>query len=410
MSASTIDLLWVVIIGTSTVVVLAVALIASLVISHRQRIAAQEEKMRALEESQALFRSLVENINDIYYISDARGKMVYASPNLFARTGYTEREIIGQSYARLLTREDRRRVVEHYLRCVNNGTRDTTYEFRARLKNGNAVWVEQATRIQRAKDGTVLEFRSVVRDVTERKRTEELQKNFTKRVIEAQESERKRIAFELHDSIGQMLSSVKFRLHDLLGKTSPPSGNYRVLSDVDGLLEKTLQEVRRVSQNLRPSVLDDLGLISAVRTICEEFELRTGIRINLDVPPTLQRFPSEIELALFRIIQETLNNVEKHSGATELAVRIELQHSKLQVTVEDNGKGFNPKLVHEKSDRTHGIGLESIQERAASIGATVHISSTIGSGSEITIRIPVPATNAEAPIAVAHHHRESVKL
>ena len=528
-TSTTIDLLWVVIIGTGALLALAVSLIASLYISQRRYVAAQQEKMMALQESESRFRNLVENINDIYYICSADGNIVYGSPNLFSRSGYTEHEVLGTSYIRLIAREDRRGVVNHYLQRIADGTLDTTYEFRARQKNGNTVWVEQTTRILRNEAGDVTGFRNVVRDITERKRSgrilaeqerflrtiidvtpecvklldadgnlismnpaglamieadsleqvsgkpvdqlitpphrkqftaltravfegndgtlefeiigmkgtrrwlethavplynergnvaallgitrdtterrkaEEIRRNLTKRIIEAQESERKRIAFELHDSIAQLLSSIKFRLRDALEKSASPYGNRDMMIEIDSLLEKTIQEIRRVSQNLRPSVLDDLGLPSAVRSMCEEFTQRTAIQVELFIPETLNRFTPEVELALFRIIQETLTNVEKHSGATSLSVIFEQYNSSFRVSVRDNGKGFNPDLLREKPYKMRGIGLESIRERAASVGASVDIASSVGTGAEIIIRIPVNgASNTNILLQESH--------
>lgn len=129
-----------------------------------------EQKYRQLFER---YRDLVENIREVYYVSDARGRLTYGSPNLFLYTGYREHELIGQLYVRLIAEQDRRRVVDHYLRCVSDGTVDTSCEFRARRKDGTVLWVEQSTRILRDAKGNVVEFRNVVRDISVRKTVEE---------------------------------------------------------------------------------------------------------------------------------------------------------------------------------------------------------------------------------------------
>ncbi len=129
-----------------------------------------EQKYRQLFER---YRDLVENIHEVYYVSNASGRLTYGSPNLFRYTGYREHELIGQLYVRLIAEQDRRRVVEHYLRCVSDGTVDTSCEFRARRKDGTQIWVEQSTRILRDARGNVVEFRNVVRDISARKAMEE---------------------------------------------------------------------------------------------------------------------------------------------------------------------------------------------------------------------------------------------
>ncbi|MBI3195316.1 MAG: PAS domain S-box protein, partial [Ignavibacteriae bacterium] len=132
-------------------------------ITERKRI---EAKLRFNEE---LYRDLVENINDVYFVTDARGKLTYASPNMFIHTGYTQEEIIGKSYIRLIADEDRGRIVQHYITCTNNGTIDTSIEFRVRRKDGTSVWAEQSTRIVRDAEGKPIQYSNVVRDITGRK-------------------------------------------------------------------------------------------------------------------------------------------------------------------------------------------------------------------------------------------------
>lgn len=136
---------------------------------NRERIRTED----TLFQSRELFRNLVENISEIYYICDGRGRLVYGSPNLYARSGYTEAELVGRSYVRLIMQDDRRRVTEYYLARTADGTIDTTCEFRVLLKDRSTVWVEQSTRFIRNQDGSVAEYRNVVRDVSRRKEAEE---------------------------------------------------------------------------------------------------------------------------------------------------------------------------------------------------------------------------------------------
>ncbi|HXG37323.1 MAG TPA: PAS domain S-box protein [Bacteroidota bacterium] len=133
----------------------------------------QKQAEERLRQSEERYRNLVENIREVYYVSDNRGRLVYGSPNLFLYSGYTEEELIGQSYVRLIAEEDRRHIVAHYLACTADGTVDTTCEFRARRKDGTTVWAEQTTRIIRDEQGRVVEYRNVVRDISNRKTAEE---------------------------------------------------------------------------------------------------------------------------------------------------------------------------------------------------------------------------------------------
>ncbi|MBF8248265.1 MAG: Response regulator [Bacteroidetes bacterium] len=219
------------------------------------------------------------------------------------------------------------------------------------------------------------------------KLTEEL-RNSEARLIETQEVERKRISRELHDSVGQMLSSVKFRIQSAGEKIhSQKSKVWKDLSGAWTLLEQSIHEIRRIAYNLRPSVLDDLGLVSAVRSMCEEFEERTSITVNLRSSRFPTRLPSEVELALFRIIQEVLNNVEQHSKATKLGLQIQKTNSHLLVKIKDNGKGFDPLTVQKLRSRARGYGLDGIRERVATIGGRLELLTEANKGVEIQIRV-----------------------
>ncbi|MGH2566694.1 MAG: PAS domain-containing protein, partial [Bacteroidota bacterium] len=169
MSSFPIDIVWTFLIGTTALFILGASLVATLIVSHRRL----RKQMKALLDSEQRFRSLVENINDIYYVCDAAGKLTYGSPNLFTTTGYREHELIGQSYVRLIASQDRRRVIDFYTTRTNDGTVDCRLEFRARLKDGSTVWVEQTARILRNPTGSVLAYQNVVHDISERKRAEQ---------------------------------------------------------------------------------------------------------------------------------------------------------------------------------------------------------------------------------------------
>ena len=350
----------------------------------------QKRAENALRESEERYRNLVENISEVYYVSDHRGSLVYGSPNLFSFTGYTPQEIVGRSCTRLVAREDRRRVVDFYLGCASDGTIDTTCEFRSRGKDGRYTWVEQSTRISRDKGGSVIEFRNVVRDITLRKDTEERLRQAARRIIEAQEAERKRVARGLHDSVSQLLSSARFRLASAGEKIFDQTHkSYHELDDSRALIEKAVQEIRRIIRNLRPAVLDDLGLLPALRTLCEEFRERANVTLNFGATPKPARLAPEIELALFRIVQEALNNIEKHSRATRVSVSIIQNEASLQIKVKDNGAGFDRVAACKKEGNLSGYGLHSMMERAASIGGKAEIRSAIDKGTEIIVCIPL---------------------
>lgn len=216
----------------------------------------------------------------------------------------------------------------------------------------------------------------ILRDVTE---TEMLRK----RLREFNEGYRKQISRELHDGIGQALSTMG--LYVSLAKQTLREDQETALehlSRLESLLERTVEETHRLAMNLRPSVLDDMGLLPALRVLYEDFGARTGIDINLKTNLDNSLGDRDVETALYRITQEGLCNIEKHASATRTLIKLDRRDSKLLLVIKDNGSGFD---VREASNR--GMGLISMQERACLLGGHMAIKSKRNQGTEIRIEV-----------------------
>lgn len=208
-------------------------------------------------------------------------------------------------------------------------------------------------------------------------------------IRQAQEAERRRVARELHDSVNQILSSVQFRLQAMEEKlSSQDESTWREALKAKALLEKAMQEVRRISHNLRPSELDDLGLEAALRSLCREFADRTGIAVSVTLAALPKNLGGEVELNLYRIIQEALTNIEKHAGARKVEVLLVHTASYLETTIRDDGRGFDPDLNQPKPNKT-GMGFVDMRERAASLGGTCIWQSAPREGTQIILRVPL---------------------
>ncbi len=241
-------------------------------------------------------------------------------------------------------------------------------------------------------------FTLYVRDITQRKRAEEELLQFPRRIIEIQEAERQAIARELHDGINQILASVKMRLKKVEQNLEGLSPAARViLSRCDQLLVKALQENRRISHDLRPSDLDHFGLFAACRNFCSEFQLRTDLAVQCRIPETKHRLASITELNLFRILQEVLNNIEKHAQARNIKVEFVVKGQSVTLKIADDGRGFDLKKAGPPKKRGHGFGLTNIQERAKVLGGTCKI--LPGSKKGTTITVTVPLVLADQPEA-----------
>lgn len=210
-------------------------------------------------------------------------------------------------------------------------------------------------------------------------------------IIKAQEEERKRVAREIHDGPAQSLANVVFRvelcekLMDVdLDKTKEE------LRELKQIVKNGLQEVRRIIFDLRPMALDDLGLVPALSRFVETFQEREGIGLELTILGKERQLHSSLEIALFRLIQESLSNIKKHAQAKEAKIRVEFTPSRVNAMVEDWGKGFDIDKFHQKVREQESFGLLGMQERVKLLGGEMQIKSSIGKGTKIIIGIPTP--------------------
>jgi two-component system, NarL family, sensor kinase len=196
--------------------------------------------------------------------------------------------------------------------------------------------------------------------------------------------------------VSQILSSAAFRVESILEDLPAENESLqREVAKVRFLMKKAGQEVRRISENLRPSELDELGLVPAVRDLCEDFRERTQLSVQL-LAPTPERFSSDLELALYRVVQEALTNIEKHASASEVILRLSWDEAFVTLRIRDNGKGLTSGPKEGGPRKRLGMGLVDMKERCAFLGGGLSIRSEPGTGTEIAARIPRTAARAES--------------
>lgn len=216
-----------------------------------------------------------------------------------------------------------------------------------------------------------------------RREREKLRVQYISGVIVAQEAERKRIARELHDSTSQSLTSLLVGLHNLESSIQDEIRRSPIL-DLKKLVNQILDDVHELARLLRPSVLDDLGLINAVERYIEDFNHRSGIKVDFVALGLDERLSDELETSIYRIIQEGLTNISRHSKATTASVLIEEKSDLINLIIEDNGVGFDPDIIKRQE---HSLGLQGIRERARLFGGTLTIESKIGQGTSLFIKL-----------------------
>ena len=345
----------------------------------------------ALRRSEEQYRLIAEHTRDLISLVSVDGKFLYASRGYERSLGYKPEKLLGTDPLALVHPDDRETVRVAWQQAREH-RESRTAEFRMQHRDGEWRFFESAGNWIFDEHGQPHRLASVSRDTTRRKVAETALRELPRLIREAQEAERRRVARELHDSVNQILSSVKFRLQSIEGKLD--AGTVVEAGDVlqaKVYLDKAIKEVRRISRNLRPSELDDLGLVPALRSLCNDFTERTGIAIDLKTARLPQGLSVDLELNLYRIVQEALGNVEKHARATETSLRLECDGAVVRVVLRDNGCGFDPAQprARKRKEQGPGMGLVDMQERAAFMGGTCALCSSPGEGTEIVIEMPL---------------------
>ena len=240
----------------------------------------------------------------------------------------------------------------------------------------------------------------IVRDVTDTKTAEEELRKLPARLLSAQDQERRRIARELHDTTAQNISAIHMNLVRLEGEGVSPSAA-RILADCQTLCDASLREIRTLSYLLHPPMLDEVGLVSAVRWFVGGLKTRSGLRATLEAPPAMERLPAALERDLFFVVQEALLNVVRHSGSDTAEVRLERQPTQVILQIRDDGRGMSrAQSPGQPADWAFvGVGIPSMRERLRQNGGWLEILSN-HKGTTITATVPLQAeTKTDPPLA-----------
>jgi PAS domain S-box-containing protein len=349
------------------------------------------ETAAALRASEQHYRGLVEILPDAVALIDRRFQLLGVNERAAAMLGYANAsELLGKNAIELIHATDRDRFRADMAALK---TAVASVEYVLLRKDGKGIPVEMSFALSKSASAENLGWITVARDVSERKRVEEELRRLPRRISEAQEAERLRVARELHDGVNQVIASAAMRLRrvqDMVSRQNPAASE--LLSRSHKLLVQALEENRRIARNLRPTDLDELGLGAACRNICKEVQTRTGLTVNCQFTRFSKPLPPEVDLGLFRVVQEALNNVEKHARAKTVHLRIASDGEAVTLKIRDDGKGFDAAALEEGKVDSRGIGLSSLRERAAALGGTCELKSKPGKGTAITVRVPFAKT------------------
>jgi PAS domain S-box-containing protein len=345
-----------------------------------------------------MYRVLVDQIPAVVFIAylDRAFGEAYVSPQIESVLGFSQEEWLDDPirWYRQIHPEDKYRWSIDAARLFVTGE-PLRSAYRVMTREGRVVWFHCEAKMVRREDGRPWFLHGVGFDITELKqaertlqeRTSALQ-NLSSRLLQLQDEERRRIARELHDSLGQYLAALKINL-DLLGQSGNNSSSARYQESLQ-ILDQCISETRTLSHLLHPPLLDEAGLLTAVQWYVEGFSKRSGIKVSLDTPFELERLPETIEIALFRVLQEALTNVHRHSESREAEIHLEINQHEVSLQVRDHGHGIPAAVLERfhKAGNEVGVGLSGMRERVNELGGHLQINSG-NQGTLVSVSIPV---------------------
>ncbi len=358
----------------------------------------EQERRARSEEMQARLLRILEETTDYVAMTDAEGGMLYLNPAGRMLLGLApDDDISGVRLCQHSDEEEKNRLLKE---AVQSAIRSGLWTGHARLRDstGREIHASQVIIAHRGEDGVVENLSTIVRDTTEQMRTaralresrDELRR-LSGLLVTIQEDERRRIALDLHDGLGQSLSLIKLSLENAAGLLAMGEAGEagESLRQLIARVREALVEVRRVSSDLRPSILDDLGILPTLSWFFREFESACGhIAVDKAFNVAEHEVPTELKITLYRIFQEAINNIVKHAGADRVRVRLERVDDVLHLLIEDNGCGFDPHGITWVEGQCRGLGLFSMKERASFSGGTYRIASAVGQGTRIEVSWP----------------------
>lgn len=369
-----------------------------LVVEISRDITGRKQAEKALRESEARYRAVVEDQAEFICRFLPDGTLTFVNEAYCRYFGKRREELIGHDFLLLIPEEDREGVKNH-ISSLSPKNPIAMYEHRVIVPDGNIHWQQWNDRAILDEQGRIVEFQSVGRDITERMEAEQRIRDYQKQLESlamelslAEERERRRIATDIHDDIGQALITAKLKLEMLQQSVSSTETSAR-LSEITALLRRVIERVRSLTFELSPPILYSSGLEDAVEWLCERMQQEHDIRFEFTGDGQHIPMNEDARVLLFKVVRELLTNIARHAQAQKARVSITRDGDNVRIHVEDNGIGFDASHVSSHPAGAAGFGLFSIRERLKHLGGHLEINFTTGKGTRVTVI--APATRRE---------------
>jgi PAS domain S-box-containing protein len=341
---------------------------------------------RALIAEHIFRRAIEESIPSGISGFDMQGHQIYVNRVFCEMVGWSEKELVGAKYPfKYWPPEAIEDITANFQMLLIGNVLSEGVELLFQRKDGERFWGLVLSAPLTDSKGNIIGQLMSVADISAQKRAEKALRDLSSRLINAQEMQRKIISQDLHDSIGGKLTGLKYSLEKIIFDLKNATNSLETsLKDVLSITQSTIEETQRITKHLHPSILDDLGLLAAIREICRDFkEVYSDIRVTTNIDISEHDVPEPLKILIFRILQEALNNVAKHSSADLVNLGLKKTKRKIELTIEDNGNGFDLNKVLLADRRERGLGLQSMRERTELFGGSIEFRSKKGEGTTI---------------------------
>ena len=374
------------VLGALTLMAVLIGVVGLLLFERRKRMESESERLQ--------LATIVESSEDAIIGLLLDGTILSWNLGAELMYGYTENDVLGQSIS-IIVPTDRQAELSAYLTKLAAAERIEHFETVRQKKDGERIAVSVGVSYIRDSRGRVVAAASIGRDISERQRTEQALRDseqdlqrLAASLLNLQDTERRRLARELHDVTAQNVFALNMNLARLQRGLPEKSETERLLAESRELCDQSLQEIRTLSYVLHPPMLDQAGLVGALKWYVEGFNRRSGIEINIGSIKEVGRLPCDVETALFRVVQEGLTNISRHSGSSTGVIRLERQDDRVVLQITDHGRGMSKlALSEDESASPFGVGILAMRQRLRQVGGSLRVASG-DLGTTVTASVP----------------------